>query len=220
MPVSEGWRMKNKNIDRLIRAGMYEGEGGAVAQHRKLYKADTSQLIPYAVTLYSARKTMSVVKEFVSLIPELKKAIAAQEEARDGDGLDVISTHLLWWSKQGQYDAADALNRAWSTAKSGYRIMHDEERGGHTRSLLALTLAEASILLGRRKGVRSYLNFARSRVADIKDPDQRVRVYRKLAYIYFRHYWNPFQAWKYILRARSVKDVSPDAMNKTKILGV
>lgn len=213
--------MTNQDIERLIRASKYDGEHGAVAQHRALYKADPKgQLIPFAVTLYSARKAMAVVKEFVPLVPELKKVIAAREEARDGDGLDVISTHLLWWSKQGQYDAADALNRAWSAAKSGYRVMHDEERGEHTRSLLALTLAETSILLGRRKGVRAYLNFARSRVADIKDPDQRVRVYRKLAYIYLRYYGNPFQAWKYYQRARSVTGVSLDAMNKTKILGV
>jgi hypothetical protein len=176
-------------------------------------------LLPYAVTLYSARKKVDVHRDFEPLVPDLVSLIAMLFVQKNADGLDAVSTHLAWWASQKDTSMFEQIwcdYAAFEACYLGLELTMYEADTAHTRTLILLTFAALLKKRGGEGGLRKkYLNEATQRARYVLDPNHRVRIYRRLAHAYVLGNMNPFGLW-FLIKARSVRGTAPDVQAKSK----
>lgn len=177
-----------KEIDRLCWVGKYTGLDGAVALRRERWKylspedRTRKELIGLAVTHYSARLKMEheVLYTFEWVAPELAREVDRPSTPLSANELDTISTHLFWYGeKSNQSHYREVAEKA---CKQGLALTENEPEGSHTGALLCTTYASILRRRGERRAGVEYLNEAFDRAGRIIDPNQKVRVYWRLAH--------------------------------------
>ena len=221
-----------KEIKAKTWAGDHAGPDGAAALHQYRFSKTPKgprrdrELVPYAVTLYSARKDVDVTRLYEPLVPKLIDRISPAFYEKNADALDVISTHLAWWAQLQRAKLSMLQIRAKFAAEEacllGFELTESEPLGEHTRTLLLLTYVDLQILHGRWKFALPYLFEATGRARHITDPNHRARAYRKLAYIWclrlklFGFVPDPFGLW-FLFRARTVPGIAADVKSKNRL---
>ncbi|MBU2103625.1 hypothetical protein KJ848_01485 [Patescibacteria group bacterium] len=161
---------------------------------------------------------MDVIPAYRLLVPALVAQVPELSREQNADALDVLSTHLLWWSDQDArvpiMDRVFAGIAASEACLLGLEASENEAEGGHTRALLLLTYVDLCIRVGQGQWSLQYLIEAARRAGSIRDPNERARVYRKLAYLWGRKLLNPFAAAYFLARCYLVKGVSADVVSK------
>jgi hypothetical protein len=215
------------HTDSPLSEKIWEGNRAAIAEARERFHADTGgQLIPWVSTLYSFRQLAVCREELYSFVPALVLICEATPPMIVGgrkataDQADVISTILLWAYRTGCTEPSQGrmFLAARHAALYGFDLAErTEAEGGHTLALLALTRAEWTLTAPpirkmMRRSAQHFLEVAESRASSIKDANQKVRVYRKLGYLYLRLGY-PLGLW-YVFRAAAMKSTA-DARRKT-----
>lgn len=204
-----------EEIKRKIWDGEYLGPTGALALHERLWgtlsrEEQQEQVIPYAVTLYSARQVTDVRGRFQEIVDFLMRRIRRAYAEKDANALDTLSTHFLWWAKQDPRFFSHYRQVAFEVAQNGVEYTEHEPKGAHTGALLRTTLAS---MLPAGEPARWLLGQAAERALWIADANQKVRVYKRLAAGYAKQL-RPFVALRCYLRALAVPGAGKDAKSK------
>ncbi len=103
------------------------------------------------------------------------------------DVADVLSTHLEWVSRNTALSDSEyrfLRNVVVSLCRYGLQMSREAPEGNHTRSLLNLTAARINFDHGWPWAGMPHLESAAAEAEEIRDPNQRNRVYRKLGMLY------------------------------------
>ena len=196
---------KHPDIGKKIWAGEFDE---ALRLARKAYlKNPGATLVMYASTLYSARKDEKCLSEIRERMPFLVSPLIEKIDRLSGEGdadaLDVISTILLWWSllkPAFNEDVQDDLRKnSLCAVKKGLELVKGNPSSQHPRHLLSLTYAWLLLIAEdprQRKDGLWYLQTASRQARHVPDRNQRRRIYRKSAYLYYQ-YGHPFTAGWY-----------------------
>lgn len=215
------------HTDAELARGIWAGDERVVPDARAKYEADP-QLHAYdwMSTLYSFRQRTQYADELIALLPvvleyaerlehEMTLQLVNQQIANRAN---VVASVLLWISDQDIH--YNEIQRAWLTgdqiASAGLKVA-DYSIGEHTPALLALNKADAlsdfdPVKPGSRRDALFYLRLARAFAPFVKSPNQRVRVWKGLGWLYLRRK-NPIGAWflaraaAAALKARVPRDV-------------
>jgi hypothetical protein len=176
---------------------VWAGDRRSVAKARARFVRDDpqEQLIPYATTLYSFRYDRRCANELISHYHELYARAEREtmrpygpDNAREvANRADTLSTHLEWMSRQASFPRErrqGAQMMAEMLCTYGAQCVarhHYQFQGHHTPYLLKLTAARIDLGKGNLGNASRILEeVIRDDPTRISDPNQRVRVYRKL----------------------------------------
>lgn len=174
--------------------GAYWGKNGAVVFGWQLYQKNTNKyLVSWASTLYSAlarakvdRKPVHALLCLIKLRPLIPDLITKALHSNSADEIDVITSVLYVWAKavrwtpfchgEAAYWASIMMAVPWVKLASG-----------HTHGLLALHCARWHIhsVHGSRQDAHAYLALADSTLVSVADMNQRARILRGLATLYW-----------------------------------
>ncbi len=209
-----------KEIKEKTLKGQHDGVNGAVFLHLTKYRKNPRrELVRFASTLYSARLAMNIDQWFAPLVPRLVKRVSYSFDNKNAEELDVISTVLSWWGKRKDIRDWTIVKTAVEAADLGIEAAEHEEDGGHSYSLLCTTADDLLVFGGwfRAFFYLDYLKSAAQRADAIRNPDQKARVYRRLArgcLVRLRF----VRGALYLQKARSVPNISPDVQDKNRII--
>jgi hypothetical protein len=168
---------------------VWKGDSTTVNEARDAYQKDAkSGLIPYAVALYSFRANFRFASELLGLRFELLERAAtvtvpdalSADQLQFADQADVLSTYFEWMSRRPELreEAAGLRMQARALIIRALSMTHDPTH--HTFYLLALTAVRILLTEGRFLNARQELIWMASHAHQIKDANQRARVYRKM----------------------------------------
>lgn len=203
---------------------IWSGDPTTVAEARARYKADPqAHLIPFAVALYSFRSNKKFTNELLELRPALvdyaQRFMHIPENSQEyADCADILSTHFEWMIRQPRISSVHRQTlHAWVRflcEKGAYAT----GRSVHTFCLLKLT--ETRLYLGEHQYSKAKiaLKWAEAKAMQIKDANQRVRVYRKLGLLY-RKMHSYIEGYRWGIRACLASDV-PTAVRAKSVVAL
>lgn len=170
-----------------LRRDIWAQEPGAVEEARKKY-AEGKQFVPWVSALYSYRSTPRYAAELVRMANDIrtyanqliKRSSAIETNSVVAEECDVLSTVLLWLAGADPRHMTWYLQDASRLAQLGFWTA-DKRIGSHTAALIATTQAFLFTHGGYYSDARSCLAYARSMAGSIRDKNQRVRVWKRLA---------------------------------------
>lgn len=222
--------MAQKTQDAGYEKRVWAGDSSTVMEALEDYERDPKKgLLPFAVALYSARRNPALAKKLVTLRPGLLAAATEYlstmpsrfSSSSFGNEGDVLSTYLEWLSRRPEFsqnkeaktETYQMACRVFSYAADYAKWYPQDTESNHPRCLLELTMARLHLTGGDRKNALERLKRVEEKM-HVPDPNQRVRVYRKLGMLYrMAGKWLP--GVRYGLKALFVPGVPRDVRLKS-----
>ncbi|CAN5127498.1 hypothetical protein BH11PAT3_BH11PAT3_2460 [soil metagenome] len=185
-----------------LNSRIWSGDSTAVAEARANYKEDREKgLIPYASTLYSFRNNKKFALVLFGFQSELRRR-AEREMSVEASGLtdeeraglaDVLTTIFEWMIRRFTHDEFESsgFRENWQqfpfliTQLSEWGMKHAIKTNAyHSFCLLKCTQARLYFERDEAEIAEAAVNDAAIDSYCIKDPNQKVRVYAKVGFLY------------------------------------
>lgn len=216
--------MTSMHRDSKLASQIWEGKPEAIREVRRSYEADPEgQFVPWVSTLYSFRSISACAQELTMLIPRMVAWVGDEELAKmdhldplgRADQFDVISTVLVWAAERAssEHEKSRLMERAYDAVGHGLYLVPKQALLLHTRPLLFLTRVQTSLWSDLKDEARATLRLVSTLVPHVADPNQKVRIYRKLGLLELKT--GNLRGLKHLFQSLFVKDVAAAIHRKT-----